>query len=138
MLNGSPATTDPPSCKFSPSSVSNASGNSTLTISTTGSTAAVAPVSTRFGALFYAMLLPIFGVALVATEFTSRKKKLLGMVLASLMISGLLFLAACGGGNSGGGGGSGGGTPAGTYTISISGAAGSTVAKPVTVMLIVQ
>ena len=100
---------------------------STLTISTTGPSAALVPVSTR-SPLFYALLLPIFGVALVATESTSRKKKLLGMVLTSLMILGLLFLVACGGGNSGsGGGGGGGGTPAGTYTISISGAAGSLV-----------
>jgi len=50
------------------------------------------------------------------------------MVLTSMMILGLLVLAACGGGNSGGGGGgSGGGTPAGSYTISISGSAGSLV-----------
>ena len=49
-----------------------------------------------------------------------EEEKLLGMVLASLMISGLLFLAACGGGSTGG-------TPAGTYTISISGSAGAVV-----------
>jgi len=138
-LNGSPATTAPPTCKFSPSSVTNASGTSTLTISTTGPNAALAPVSTRYRGLFYALLLPIFGVALMGAGFISRKKKLLGIVLVSLMFLGLLFLAACGGGNSGsGGGGSGGGTPAGTYTISISGAAGSTMAKPVTLMLTVQ
>jgi hypothetical protein len=46
--------------------------------------------------------------------------------LARLMISGLLFLAVCGGGSSGDGGGTG-GTPAGTYTISISGSAGAVV-----------
>ena len=138
MLNGSPATTAPPTCKFSPSSVSNASGTSTLTISTTGPSAALVPVSNR-SRLFYALLLPIFGVALMGTGIISRKKRVLGMVLTSMMILGLLFLAACGGGNSGsGGGGSGGGTPAGTYTISISGAAGSTTAKPVTIMLTVQ
>ena len=133
LLNGSAATTAPPTCKFSPSSVSKASGTSTLTISTTGPNAALVPVSTR-SRLFYALLLPIFGVALVGTGSASRKKKLLGMMLASMMILGLLFLAACGGGNSGGGG----GTPAGTYTISISGAAGSTMARPVTLMLTVQ
>jgi hypothetical protein len=128
MLNGSPATTVPPTCKFNPASVSNASGTSTLTISTTGPSAALVPVSTRSRGLFYAMLLPIFGMALMGAELTSRKKKLLGMALASLMILGPLFLAACGGGNSGsGGGGSGGGTPAGTYIISISGSAGSIV-----------
>jgi len=125
MLNGSAATTDPPACKFSPSSVSNASGTSSLTISTTGPSASRAPVSLRSRRFFYAMLLPILGVALLGSGFRSRKNKLLGICLA---ISGLLFLGACGGGNSGGGGGSGaGGTPAGTYTISISAAAGSTL-----------
>jgi hypothetical protein len=126
-LNGSTATTAPPTCKFSPSSVSDASGTSTLRISTTGPSAALVPVPTR-SRLFYALLLPICGVALMGTGFNSRKKKVLGMVLTSMMILGLLVLAACGGGNSGGGGGgSGGGTPAGSYTISISGSAGSLV-----------
>jgi len=68
----------------------------------------------------------------------SRRKKLLGILLASLMISGLPFLASCGGGNSGGGGGGGtGGTPAGTYTISISGSAGP-MAESAKVTLTVQ
>jgi hypothetical protein len=125
-VNGSPAATAPPTCKFSPSSVSNASGTSTLTISTTGPSAALVPVSTR-SRVFYALLLPIFGVAPMGIGFISRKKKLLAMVLASLMILGLLFLSACGSGSSGSGGGGGGGTPAGTYTISISGAEGSMV-----------
>lgn len=125
MLNGATATTAPPTCKFSPPTVTKASGTSTLTISTTGPSASLAPVSGRSHHLFYGLLLPIFGVALMGAGFVSRKKSLVGMVLA-LMISGLLLLAACGG-NSGGGnsGGTGGGTPAGTYTISISGSAGS-------------
>jgi hypothetical protein len=126
-LNGSPATTAPPTCKFSPSSVSNASGTSTLTISTTGPSASLAPVSKRSRGPYYAMWLPILGLALMGSGFGSRKKKVLGIVLACLMISGLLFLVACGGGNGGGGGGGTVGTPAGTYTISISGAAGSTL-----------
>ncbi len=80
----------------------------------------------RSRALFYAMLLPILGIAVIGAGFSSGPKKLVGTSLACLMISGLLFLAACGGGNSGGGGGGGtGGTPAGTYTISISGSAGA-------------
>jgi hypothetical protein len=136
MLNGSPATTDPPTCKFSPSSVSSASGTSTLTINTTGPTALLAPVSTRSGALFYAMLLPILGIAVIGAGFGSGPKKPVRTSLACLMISVLLFLAACGGGNSGVGGVT--ITPAGTYTISISGSAGSVVEKPITVTLIVR
>jgi hypothetical protein len=126
MLNGATATTALPSCKFSPPTVSNASGTSTLTISTTGPSAWLAPVFTRSRGLFYAMVLPILGIVLTGTGFRSRRRRLLGIPLVCLTISVLLFLAACGGGNSGGGG-SGGGTPAGTYTISISGSAGSAV-----------
>jgi hypothetical protein len=83
------------------------------------------------------MLLPILGIAVMGAGFTSRKKRLLGVLLAWLMISGLLFLAACGGGSSGSGGGGTGGTPAGTYTISISGSAGA-VANATKVTLTVQ
>jgi hypothetical protein len=73
------------------------------------------------------MLLPILGIAVIGTGFSSRPKKLVGTSLACLMISGLVFLAACGGGGSGGvGTGGTGGTPAGTYT-SISGSAGAVV-----------
>jgi FG-GAP-like repeat/Abnormal spindle-like microcephaly-assoc'd, ASPM-SPD-2-Hydin len=136
MLNGSPATTDPPACKFSPSSISNASGASSLTIGTTGPTASLAPVSIRSRGLFYAMLLPILGIAVIGAGFSSRPKKPVRTSLACLMISGLLFLAACGGGSSGGTGGTG-GTPPGTYTISISGSAGPT-ANATKVALTVQ
>jgi hypothetical protein len=121
-LNGAAATMAPPTCKFSPSSVSSGSGTSTLTLSTTGRSAALAPVSTRSRGMFYSMLLPILGMALMGRGFGVGQKKRLGILLVGLMISGLAFLAACGGGSSGGGG-----TPAGTYTISISGSAGSTV-----------
>jgi hypothetical protein len=71
------------------------------------------------------MWLPIGGLALLGTGLTSRRKKLLGLLLAGLMLSGLIFLAACGGSSSGGGGGGHPGTPAGTYTVAITGTAGS-------------
>jgi len=84
------------------------------------------------------MLLPILGVGLMGTGFGPRKKKWLGILLGCLLISGLMLLSACGGaGSGGGGGGGGGGTPAGTYSVTISGAAGSVVQKT-TVTLIVQ
>ena len=124
-LNGTAATMAPPTCKFSQSSVSNGSGTSTLTLSTTGRSAALAPVSTRSHGLFYAMLLPILGMALLGRGLGTGRGKRLGILMVGLMIPGLLFLTACGGGNSGSGGG--GGTASGTYTISISGSAGSTV-----------
>lgn len=123
-LNGVAAATAPPTCKFSPSSLTNGSGTSTLTISTTAASASFLPASTRSRSLFYAVLLPILGMTLIGSGLSSRRKKLLWIVLVCMTITGVLFLAACSG-SSNGGGGSTTATPAGTYTISISGSAGS-------------
>jgi len=69
------------------------------------------------------MWMPIVGLALLGTGFTSRKKKLMGFLLGCLLFSGLTFMAACGGSSSSGGGGGGGhpGTTAGAYTITVKG-----------------
>ena len=81
------------------------------------------------------MWLPIGGLALLGTGLTSRRRKLLGWVLLGLMLTGLIFMAACGGTSSGGGGGHP-GTPAGTYTVTVTGTAGSLVhTAPVTVVV---
>jgi hypothetical protein len=138
MLNGSAATTMPPTCSFNPASLPNGSGSSTLTISTTGRSALLAPAWTRRSGLFYAIWLPIGGVALIGSTFGSRKKKLLVILAVCLMLSGLFFLAACGGSSgNGGGGGGGGGTPAGTYTITVTGSAGSSAINT-NITLVVQ
>jgi len=131
-LNGSATTTAPPSCSFNPSSVSNGSGNSTLTVSTTGSSAVHSPPLMPGSGRFYVVFLPLVGMALLGTGFASRRKNRLGLLLVCLILSGLIFLGACGGGGSGGGS-----TPEGTYTIKVSGTAGSTV-NGATVTLIVQ
>jgi hypothetical protein len=138
-LNGSAATSAPPTCSFNPTSVPGGSGTSTLTVSTTASSALLTPAMHR-SVLFYALWLPIGGVILIGTGFSpkSSSRKLMGMLLVCLMLSAVLFQAACGGsgGSSNGGGGSG-GTPAGTYTITIKAAAGSMV-NTTTVTLAVQ
>jgi hypothetical protein len=114
---GTPA----PTCSFNPSSVANSSGTSTLTISTTAGHASVTSPSRG---IFYAMWLPIGGLALLGTSFT--KKRFWGFLLGCLVFSGLIFLAACGGSSSSGGGGGGDPrTPAGTYTITITATSGS-------------
>jgi hypothetical protein len=65
-----------------------------------------------------------------------KRRKLLSYCLVFLLVSGCLLQVACSGASNGSGGG-GGGTPSGSYTISVTGAAGSTqYAAPVT--LIVQ
>lgn len=77
--------------------------------------------------MLYAMILPVFGLALVGTAFGpsgSRRRKLFGFLLIGMVLTGLLILPACSNGNGGGGGG---GTPANTYTFTITGSANGTV-----------
>ena len=120
-----PAATRAPTCAFNPASVTGGTGTSTLTVSTTAAT--TASLEPRSRGLIYAMLLPIGGLALLGTGITSRKKKLWGFFLGCLLFSILIILPACGGGNSSGGGGGGGhpGTPAGVYTVTVTGTSGS-------------
>jgi hypothetical protein len=116
-----PAVTRAPACSFNPSSVANGSGASTLTVSTMAATSAsLGPQSEGF---FYAVWLSIGGLALLGAGFISGWKKLFGLLLACLMLSGLIFLAACGGGSSFSGGGQP-GTLAGTYTVTVSATSG--------------
>jgi trimeric autotransporter adhesin len=65
------------------------------------------------------------GLLLVGVGFGSRgsrRRKLLGLLLLWMILAGLLMLPACGSsGNGGGGGGGSSGTPAGTYTVTVSG-----------------
>jgi hypothetical protein len=118
-----PAATKAPTCSLSPSSVAGGSGPSMLTVSTTAATTgSLAPQSRG---VFYAMWLPIGGLALLGTGFTSRKKKFWSFLFGCLIFSGLIFLGACGGSSSSGGGGGNSGTPAGTYTVAVTGTSGS-------------
>jgi uncharacterized membrane protein len=113
------------SCAFgntSPVSVSSSGGTATVTFSTVASTRALLVRSSGF----YAALISIPGLGLIILGIGSdgkRRSRLLGIMLLSIMLAPLLILPACGGGsnNGGGGGGGGGGTPAGTYTITITG-----------------
>lgn len=94
----------------------------TLTVTTTGAAVAIY----RPSGIFYAMWLPVVGLSLVGMRFStgnSRKKKFLGFLLLGVIMSALFFLPACGGSSGGGGGGGGcsGCTPAGTYTVNVTG-----------------
>jgi hypothetical protein len=98
---------------------------SNLTISTNGTpgNGMLTPPLSRRSQIFYALLLPIGGLALFGVGLGSGGKKLHGFCLLTLVVTGLLVLPACGGGSGGGGGGGGSNTPPGTYTITVSGAA---------------
>jgi hypothetical protein len=86
-------------------------------------------------------LLPLGGLTLLGAGFSSRRKKVLGLLLIFLVISGLVFLGACGGGSSSSGGGGGGGkpgTPSGKYTVTVTGTSGTLTAQTTTFTLTVQ
>ena len=127
-------------CHFSAASVTpgTTAQTSSLTIATNGaSSASLQRPTTNHGTrIFVAAFLPIFGIALLGASTSSRRKGLFGFLLVGVMLAGLMILPACGGSSSGGGGGGGGGgsgTPPGTYSITVTGTAGSvTHSAPVT------
>lgn len=126
-----PAPAMAPTCSLSPAQVTLTSGGqatSTVTVKTTAATTAVIrPTSDRSFGPIYAIVFPIFGAALVGVGFTSgrrKRKRLLGVAICSVLFAGLILQMACGG-NSGGGT-STPGTPAGNYTVTVTGSSGST------------
>ncbi len=116
---GSPA----PTCSTSsfstnPATPTSSGAQSTLTIATTGPSAAMSGM----GRILYAMWLPV-GLSLAGLGLSTsggRRKSLLGLLMLLAVLSMLVVLPACGGGGGGGGGGHG-GTPAGSYTVKITG-----------------
>jgi Beta-propeller repeat len=117
-------------CSFSPSSVTPGSSHapSTLTITTTAaSAAALAPLRPVKNQMVYAVWMGLqgfgfFGIMLAGTK--PRGKKSLVLIALVLLVAGMVFLTACAGGT-GIGQQSQPGTPAGTYTITVSGASGA-------------
>ena len=115
-------------CSITPKSVTPSGGaaQATLTITTTGPTAALmVPRNGRSLLPLYAVWLPLPGIALAGIGFGSRRRNLgLGMLLF-LVLAFTLLLFGCGGGGSssggggGGGGGGTGGTAAGSYNITV-------------------
>jgi hypothetical protein len=97
----------------------------TLTVNTTAAVALLEhPANGRSSGLFYAMFLPIGGMALLGFGSAgSRRKKLFGLVFLGLVLSGLLLMPACGGASYGNGGGGHAGTTAGAYTVVVTGTA---------------
>jgi hypothetical protein len=109
-------------CSFgntSPVAVTTSGGTGTVTFSTVSSSAMMLRRSNGF----YALWLPLPGLALIglAGSRGSRRKKLLGLLLLWIVLAALIILPACASGSSGGGGGGSSGTPAGTYTLTITG-----------------
>jgi hypothetical protein len=127
----SPVVTKGPTCNFSNASVTppaNSTTTSTLNVATTVASAMLThPATGRRSGVVYALLLPVFGLALLGAAVQpsgTRRRKFVGLVVLGMVLTCLLLLPACGGGSSGGGGG---GTPPGTYTITVTGTNGTTV-----------
>jgi hypothetical protein len=121
-----PVTAVPPRCSLSSSAVPGGSGTPTLTVTTVAATTSARPI--RGSSLYFAMLLPLCGMTLLGAKFKSRSRNLLGWLLVCLMVSGLVWLSACGGTSSSAGiGGGTAGTTAGSYTVTVTGTAGTLV-----------
>ena len=96
-------------------------GTTTLTISTkANSSAKQAPTGNRRSGIFYAMWLPVAGLAFFGAGFPSRRRKLFLLLVGCCLLAGLIVLPSCSS-SSGGGGGGGGGTPPGTYSVVVTG-----------------
>ena len=130
-------------CGFSPTMVTpnTSTVTTTLTITTAAHTAALAPPqfghrSSPLYAIWLVLPAMLLGTAGMAAP---NRRKLLSYCLVFLLVGGCLLQVACGGAGTSGSGGNGGtgGTPVGTYTVTITGAAGS-IQNTTTVTLTVQ
>jgi len=109
-----------PTC--APASVA-AGATGTLTVDTTAAIALLQrPANRRSSGVFYAMFVPIGGIALLGFGANGRQgKKLFGFLLLGLVLSGFILMPACGGSSHSSGGSP--GTTAGTYNITVTGTA---------------
>ncbi len=120
-VTGPSGAVHPPTCGAASATTA---APATLTVSTTPATALLQrPMNGGSSSLFYAMFLPIGGMALLGFGSGSRRRKLFGFLLLGLLLSTLILMPACGGSSGGGGGGGSPGTTAGTYTITVTGTA---------------
>jgi uncharacterized repeat protein (TIGR03803 family) len=106
----SPAPAQVPQCSVS------AGNPATVTVSTSGPSAGM--TSRSGAALSYAMWLPVLGLVGMGSRFSAKQRMIKAMLLLiCVLFAGVAFQVACGGGGSSGGN----GTPAGAYSITVTG-----------------
>jgi len=113
-----------PTCSINPNSIMPGTP-ATLTVNTTAPTARAMTSSAGPG-VFYALCVPLIGLVVMGAFCSKQKgikRRLAAAALTCLLFASLIFQVACGGGSSSAGGGGGGskGTPAGKYTITVTG-----------------
>jgi FG-GAP-like repeat len=138
-LNGSTcstATTAPPVCAFNPPSIAGGSGTSMLIVTTTGKSALIPRCTSAIHVGHGRYCCPSW-VRRCRTGLRLKRTKSLGFLLIGLALSALRLFASCGGGGSSTGGGSG-GTPAGHYTIAVTGSASGATSQTSSLTLTVQ
>jgi Beta-propeller repeat len=125
----SPAPAKAPTCSLTGSSVTltaNGSATATLNVATTAAAAKLDNPLNRHNGVFFAMILPVFGITLLGIGGGSsdgRRKRLFGLFLLGIVITTLILMPACSSSSTTVGGGSG-GTPTGAYTITVTGTSG--------------
>ena len=121
-----PAISEAPTCSGTPVNVAaNGTATGTLTVNTTAASALLERPSSG---IFYGMLMPVVGMALLGAgvgSVGSGRKKLFGFLMLGLLLCGLLLMPACGGSSSTTTHNP--GTPTGPYTITVTGTSGQSV-----------
>jgi hypothetical protein len=115
-------------CSVSPTSAT-PGGTVTLTVTTTAASAAV---NTRSGGgqFLYAFCLPLIGLPAVGTGKPKNRMRIAGLLLCFLILAWVSLQLACGGGGRPGSN----ATPAGVYTVTVTGTSGS-LQRSITVAL---
>ncbi|HUO25660.1 MAG TPA: FG-GAP-like repeat-containing protein [Candidatus Aquilonibacter sp.] len=133
----SPTPSKPATCSIGGISVAGGMGTATLTVSTVGTSASLTHPAGMGrqpqGWLALGLVLPALFLASAGIG-KQNGRKMLGLCLVLLLVSGMVFQMACSNGgsnNNGGGGGGGGGgstgTPSGQYAITVTGNAGTSL-----------